>query len=141
MQFNLIGFSQDTGFRVFAFEGAAAGRIRTEYTVRADLDLIRKYGIRVQELPLLCRGLLERAGEGEQKCTATFTEEQMRLHALNCAAARNATIHKRKSPRTTPPTQQIGSNRRTPQFTGKSPWRGFRAPMNTSSTAGRPNDK
>jgi hypothetical protein len=137
MQFTLIGFSQDTGFRVFAFEGAAAGRIRTEYTVRADLDLIRKYGIRVQELPLLCRRLLERAGEGEQECTATFTEEEMRLHALNCAAARNAAIHKRKSPRT-PPTHPTGSNWRAPQFTGKSPWRGFGPPMNTSSTAGRP---
>lgn len=79
MQFSLIGFSQDTGFRVFAFQGTAADRTRTEYTVRADLALTRKYGIRVQELPLLCRGLLERAGEGEQKCTATFTEEEMRL--------------------------------------------------------------
>jgi len=136
MQFNLIGFSQDTGFRVFAFEGAAAGRIRTEYTVRADLDLIRKYGIRVQELPLLCRGFLERAGEGEQKCTATFTEEDMRLHAHNCAAARNAAIQKRKSPRT-PPTHQIGSNWRARQFEGKLHWRRFGA-TNTSSTAGPP---
>jgi len=96
MQFNLIGFSQDMGFRVFAFEGAATGRVRTEYTVRADLGLIGKYGIRLQELPLLCRGLLERAGEGEQKCTATFTEEEMRLHAHNCAAARNAAMQKRR---------------------------------------------
>jgi hypothetical protein len=77
MQFSLIGFSQDTGFRVFAFQGTAADRTRSEYTVRADLALTRKYGIRVQELPLLCRGLLERAGEGEQTCTATFTEEEM----------------------------------------------------------------
>jgi len=136
MQFNLIGFSQDAGFRVFAFEGTAAGRVRTEYTVRADLGLIRKYGIRVQELPLLCRGFLERAGEGEQKCTATFTEEEMRLHAHNCAAARNAAIQKRKSPRTSA-THQIGSNWRARHFEGKSPWRRF-GPTNTSSTAGPP---
>ncbi|HEX4231714.1 MAG TPA: hypothetical protein VHZ07_23800 [Bryobacteraceae bacterium] len=126
MQFSLIGFSQDTGFRVFAFQGTAADRTRTEYTVRADLALTRKYGIRVQELPLLCRGLLERAGEGEQKCTATFTEEEMRLHAHNCAASRNAATQKRKSPRT-PPTHQIGSNWRA--------GRGFGGPTNTSSTA------
>jgi hypothetical protein len=140
MQFNLIGFSQDTGFRVFAFEGAAAGRVRTEYTVRADLGLTRKYGIRVQELPLLCRGLLERAGEGEQKCTTTFTEEEMRLHAQNCAAARDAALQKRKSPRT-PHTHQIGSTWRVPQFSGKLPGCGFGEPKNTSSTAGRPNDR
>jgi hypothetical protein len=135
MQFSLIGFSQDMGFRVFAFEGTAADRTRSEYTVRADLALTRKYGIRVQELPLLCRGLLERAGEGEQKCTATFTEEEMRLHAHNCAAARNAAMQKRKSPRT-PPTQQIGSNWRVPQFVAKLPGRGFGGPTNTSSTEG-----
>lgn len=96
MQFSLIGFSQDTGFRVFAFEGTAADRTRTAYTVRADLALTRKYGIRVQELPLLCRGILERVGEGEQQGTATFTEEEMRLYSNNCTEARDAAIRKRK---------------------------------------------
>ena len=83
MQFSLIGFRQDTGFRVFTFEGTAADRTRTAYTVRADLALTRKHGIRVQELPLLCRGVLERAGEGEQKSAAIFTEEEMRLQLAN----------------------------------------------------------
>ena len=133
MQFSLIGFSQDTGFRVFAFEGTAAGRVRTGYTVRADLSLVRKYGIRVQELPLLCRGLLERAGEGEQKCAAIYTEEEMRLHVHNCAAARMAAIQKRKSLRT-PPTHQLGSNWRVPQFVGKLPGAGS-GEQRTSSTA------
>jgi len=97
VQFSLIGFSQDVGFRVFAFEGTAADRTRTAYTVRADLALTRKYGIRVQELPLLCRALLERAGEGEQQSPATFTEEEMRLYSRNCTEARDAAIQKRKS--------------------------------------------
>src|SRR5438874_11837597 len=131
-QYTITGFTHESGFRVFAFEWVGEDRVRTEYTVRVDLGLIRKYGIRVQELPLLCRGLLERAGEGEQKCTATFTEEEMRLHAHNCAAARDAAIQKRKSPRT-PPTHQIGSNWRAPQFAGKWPGRGFGGPTNTSS--------
>jgi hypothetical protein len=48
----------------------------------------------------LCRGLLERAGEGEQKFTAIFTEEEMSLHA----AARNAAVLKRKSPSRKPLT-------------------------------------
>jgi hypothetical protein len=104
VQFSLIGFSQDTGFRVFAFEGTAADRTRAAYTVRADLALTRKYGIRVQELPLLCRGLLERAGEGEQKSPAVFSEEEMRLHAT----ARNVAVLKRKSSHK-PLTGQAGS--------------------------------
>jgi hypothetical protein len=97
VQFSLIGFRQDTGFRVFTFESTAADHTRTAYTVRADLALTRKHGIRVQELPLLCRGLLERAGEGEQKYTATFTEEEMRLHSHTCTEARDAAIRRRKS--------------------------------------------
>jgi hypothetical protein len=104
VQFSLIGFHQDTGFRVFTFEGTAADHTRTAYTVRADLALTRKHGIRIQELPLLCRGLLERAGEGEQKYTATFTEEEMALHA----AARNLAVLKGKSSHK-PLTGQAGS--------------------------------
>jgi hypothetical protein len=114
VQFTFTGFSQDTGFRVFAFEGTAADRTRTECKVRADLALIRIYGIRVQELPLLCRGLLERLGEVGQSCTVTFTEEEMRLHAHGCAEARNAALQKRKTVRR-PPTNHAGSGWRGPQ--------------------------
>ena len=41
MQFVLTGFTQDLGCRVFAFEGIAVDRMRTPFTVRADLALIR----------------------------------------------------------------------------------------------------
>jgi hypothetical protein len=52
----------------------------------------------------LCRGLLERAGEGEQQYTETFTEEEMRLHA----AGRNLAVLKKKSSHK-PLTHQAGS--------------------------------
>ena len=104
MQFILTGFTQDTGFRVFAFEGIAGDRTRTAFTVRTDLALIRRYGIRVQELPLLCRGLLERRDDGVQERTMTFTEEGMRLHADSRAADRDA-AQRRKSTRRPPPTR------------------------------------
>src|SRR5580658_91337 len=93
MQFILTGFTQDREFRVFAFEGIAADRVRTPFTVKADLALSRTYGIRLQELPLMCRGILEQREEGPEEGAAvenalTFTEEAMRLHASNCIAAR-----------------------------------------------------
>ena len=85
MQFILTGFTQDIGFRVFAFEGVAIGQIRTAFTVRADLALSRRYGIAMQELPLLCRGLLDRRGDGVEPevenakdHSLTFSEEEMR---------------------------------------------------------------
>src|SRR5712691_10954569 len=88
MQFMLTGFTQETGFRVFAFEGVTADRVRTSFTVRADLALIRRYGIQMQELPLLCRSLLERRDESAGTHLFTFTEEEMRVHATERAAAR-----------------------------------------------------
>ena len=81
MHFILTGFTQDMGFRVFAFERRGEDRIRTKYTVRADLALILRYGIRLQELPLLCRGLLERRENGEEAGALTFTEDEMCLYA------------------------------------------------------------
>ena len=95
MQYILTGFRQDKGFRVFAFEGAAADRTRTGFTVRADLALVLRYGIKIQELPLLCRELLEKQSEGDER-TMTFTEKDMCSHVRACKEARDAAQQKRK---------------------------------------------
>ncbi|HUA17886.1 MAG TPA: hypothetical protein VMU80_24060 [Bryobacteraceae bacterium] len=99
LRFVLTGFTQDVGFRVFAFERIAENRVRIACTVRADLALSRRYGIQVQELPLLCRGLLERCGDGEPKGALTFTEEEMRSYMMGRRAAQDAAAQKRKPPR------------------------------------------
>jgi hypothetical protein len=131
VQFILTGFTQDTGFRVFAFDGVAADRTRTAYTIRADLALSRKHGIRMQELPLLCRGLLERSNEGEQKYAMTFTEEEMGLYERTCVEARDAAMQKKKAARRfTPSNTEVGNG-----------WRGTRdsktAPMPAEQLLGR----
>jgi hypothetical protein len=114
MQFILTGFTQDREFRVFAFEGIAADRVRTAFTVRADLALSRTYGIRLQELPLMCRGILESREEGQDQSALTFTEEAMRLHASNCIAARALAAQKKKAPRR-PANETNGAAWRSPQ--------------------------
>ncbi len=111
MQYILTGFTHDMGFRVFAFECAGEDTVRTEYKVRADLLLVRKYGIRVQELPLLCRGILERRDGGDQQRMFTYTEADMCLRADVCAA--QAAAHKRKPPRR-PPSENAGAAWRGP---------------------------
>ena len=133
MQFVLVGFTQDAGFRVFAFEGIGEDRTRTKFTVRADLALIRAYEIRVQELPLLCRGLLERVtqigidGADQERAsqepaleeealperTWIYTEEEMRLHASGCAEARDAAQRKKSMRRFG--LNQPGAGSRSPQ--------------------------
>ncbi len=114
MQYVLTGFTHEMGVRVFAFEGVGEDRVRTEYKVRADLALIRRYGIRVQELPLLCRGILERRNEGEEQRTLTYTEADMRLNADACASrAAAAALKKKVSHR--PVTENVGAAWRGPQ--------------------------
>jgi len=105
--FVLTGFTDDVGFRIFAFQTVGADGARLDFTVKADLDLSRKYGILLQELPLLCRGMLERLPEGADAQTVTFTEERMRLHAEHRAAEREAG-RQRKAPRR-PATEQAAS--------------------------------
>jgi hypothetical protein len=114
MQFILTGFTQDMGFRVFAFEGIGEDRLRTKFTVRADLALIRRYGIRIQELPLMCRGLLDRRTDGLEQRTLIFTEDEMSMWAKNSLAARDAAAAKRKPPRR-PPSENVGAAWRAPQ--------------------------
>ncbi|MGA3023984.1 MAG: hypothetical protein ABSF98_04365 [Bryobacteraceae bacterium] len=113
MNFILTGFTEDTGFRVFAFQGIGANGTRLDYTVKADLGLSRTYGIRLQELPLLCRGMLDRLPDGAEARSVTFTEEGMRLHADNLAAQRDAARKRKAPPR--PPTEQAATRWRAAQ--------------------------
>ncbi|HEY1754563.1 MAG TPA: hypothetical protein VGG72_04155 [Bryobacteraceae bacterium] len=114
MQYILTGFTQDSGFRVFAFERIGEDRLRTKFTVKADLALIRRYGIRLQDLPLMCRGLLDRCEDSEEKRTLIFTEDEMSLFEKTNVAAREAAAQKRKPPRR-PPSENIGAAWRAPQ--------------------------
>ena len=106
MQFTLTGFTQDGGSRVFAYEGTGDDRVRVKFTVRADLALSRRYGIRLQELPLMCLAILERSNETDEAGVAdpstipraqTFTEDAMMRYSDDCVAARDAAALKRTS--------------------------------------------
>ena len=112
MQFILTGFTQELGFRVFTFERMGEDRVSTKYTVRADLALMRRYDIRMQELPLLCRTFLQRHDDGETRAL-TFTEEEMCLLTKERVAAKEAAALKRK-PRA-PAAENPGAAWRGPQ--------------------------
>ena len=97
-QFILRGFSQTGGIRIYAFEGIGDGR-RTDYTVEVDLTLIPGYGIRIQDLPLLCRELLQQRVVPDEIGSVIFTEQDMRSHAERRAAERDEAEHRKKLPR------------------------------------------
>jgi hypothetical protein len=97
--------------RQFAFEGLEEDRVRPQFTVRADLSLIRAYGIHIQDLPVLCRDLLERCDVGTGASALTFTEENMRLHQVDRLAAQSA--HKRRTTSRRPLAANTGNGWRT----------------------------
>ena len=111
-QFALKGFSQDQETRRFTFERVEADQTRTEFIVSANLTLARAHGIRVQELPLLCRELLDRRVGPDGARIVNFTEEDMRALSAGRAAAQQAAAQKRKPPRK-PAAGSTGSAWRT----------------------------
>jgi hypothetical protein len=112
-QFTLRGFRQITDFRVFTFEHIATDHSRLVFTVGADLALARRHRIPLQELPLLCRSVLEQLPEGGDQRAFVFTEADMRLYA-DGVAARAEAARQRKSPRR-PHTENVGAGWRNPQ--------------------------
>jgi hypothetical protein len=112
MEYVLTGFQQDNNIRRYAFQGIAGDRSRTDFTVNVDLSLIRRYEISVQELPLLCRHLLEEQ-VAEQDRTVEFTEDAMRGHASIRAAAQLAADQKKVHRR--PPSGRVGEAWRSPK--------------------------
>ena len=96
-QFFLTGFAQAAGIRTYAFQGRIDAS-RIDCTVEVDLALIPGYGIRIQELPLLCRELLQQQTQPDEISAVVFTEQRMRSHAEKLAAARHEAEHK-KQPR------------------------------------------
>jgi hypothetical protein len=109
MQYVLTGFTPDSGFRLFAFQGIRADQTRTAFTVRADLTLTRAYGILVQELPLLCREMLERTDETAVERALTYSEDEMRLYAGSRAADKEEAQRKRSLRKTPPRPRPSGS--------------------------------
>jgi hypothetical protein len=78
------------------------------------MTLVRRYAIPMQELPLLCRGLLDRRDETDEARELIFTEEEMLVYSRDCAATRLAAAAKRRPPRK-PATENLGAAWRGPQ--------------------------
>ena len=114
MQFILTGFTQDLAFRVFAFERMGLDRIRTKFVVKADLALVRRYGIQVQELPLLCRTLLDRSDDGGETAHSD-------LHGRRYEPARQGSRGRERSGRAEEKTATPDAQRKCGSCLARSP--------------------
>lgn len=97
MNFTFTGFSQEAEFRLFAFEGISTEKVKTKHKVKVDISLLGKYGIKVQELPLLCRRLLDKHENDIDTSTLIFTEAEMCVQQSERIATMNANAQKRKT--------------------------------------------
>jgi hypothetical protein len=94
-QYVLTGFTQAAGIRTYAFESRVDARW-IACTVAVDLALIPGYGIRIQDLPLLCRELLQHQAKPEEIGPFFFTEQEMRSHAEKLAIVKEKSEHRKK---------------------------------------------
>ena len=109
MEFVLVGFKQLDAIRQFSFDVVGQDGSRQQVTIGVDLGLIRRYGIPLQELPLLCRRLLENRAKIE---TTMFAESDMIEHLKERAAQAKASMKKRRAHRR-PVSYRIGQAWRT----------------------------
>ena len=101
--FVLTGFHQLHGIRYYVYRGHPHDGSLSEFTVDADVRLLQKHGIALQELPLLCRRLLETQNPDYSLKAVTFTEDLMKEQAdqraaLKRAAQEKKTAHRRVRP-------------------------------------------
>ena len=113
--FTLIGFSQQGSVRHFAFQCRNDDWSHSDFTVDADTNLIRRYGISLQELPLLCRRLLEETSPVTPGCVLIFGEDKMQRHADQRQTSERIAQEKKRPPRK-PNSDNLGQAWRGPSF-------------------------
>ena len=102
MIYAFTGFSQEGTYRVFSFELLPRSPGRGAFQVRADIADARRYRIPLQELPILCRGVLENRHETDTSHQATYSAADMLAHAnARETAEENRKARRRFVPRRT----------------------------------------
>ena len=113
-EFILTGFHQLQGIRYYVYQGQHDDGNLSEFTVDADVRLLRKHGIALQELPLLCRRLLEKQNPDSSVKAVTFTEDLMKEQADQRAALKQAAQEKKKAYRRFRPAPSGAGSRVNP---------------------------
>ena len=95
MNFALSGVTNERSLRRFTFEEVGRGQPRLAVIVTADLALVRKYEIPLQELPLLCLQMLENRAEAANR-TLIFSEKEMIEYANRRRMAKDLAEQRRR---------------------------------------------
>ena len=101
MKLVYMGFRHETtDVRLYSFEGVVSEGIRKGFLVTADVSLLTKHHIRIQEVPMMCLRLLESSAEVEPQLELlVLSETDMVAHVCAKAAeAEKAASAKKKRP-------------------------------------------
>jgi hypothetical protein len=115
LQFFFTGFNQTLNIRHFAFRGVPAEPDSVPFVVSADVSLLRKYGISLQDAPLICLRMLEALEESARASSIVLTEDFMSTYARARVADREAAALKRKHPKPHGDPQKLGAAWRSRQ--------------------------
>ena len=106
----MTGFSKIEESRVFPSHGSGKARTRHPFWVRPNLALTRRYGIPVQDLPLLCRNVLEQRDDSITDRIFTFTEAEMSRQRQVVKANQEKAAQKRSAVRRRPANTELGAS-------------------------------
>ena len=101
MKLAYMGFRHETtGVRLYSFEGVVSQGIRKGFLVTADIALLTKHRVRIQEVPMMCLRLLESSAEAEPQLEfLVLTEADMIAHVrAKAAEAEKAASARKKRP-------------------------------------------
>ena len=101
MKLVYMGFRHETtAVRRYSFEGVVSEGIRKDFFVTADIALLTKYRVRIQEGPMMCLRLLEGSAETEAQLESlVLTEADVLAHVrVKAAEAETAAAARKKRP-------------------------------------------
>ncbi len=96
MKFLYMGFTQATSMRRYGFESIGPENARKRLSVTADVSLLTKHRIQIQEAPTMCLRLLETCAEADPALDAwTLSEADMMTHVRGKVAEKEAAALKK----------------------------------------------
>lgn len=96
MQYLLMAFRQHDNVREYSFKGTGPDMTPVDFIVDVDLALVRRHRIPMQDMPLLCRRLLEEKSVSEPELRITFPEERMQDLARRAEAEKASQESRRR---------------------------------------------
>jgi hypothetical protein len=109
MKLAYMGFRHETtAVRLYSFEGVVSEGVRKGFLVTADVALLTKHHIRIQDAPMMCLRLLESSAETEPQLELlVLTEADMLNHLLSAKAAEAEKATKKKVKRPFRPANTV----------------------------------